>query len=89
VGTKLYVRNLNPETTERELYDLFAGIGGVRSVLVPVDRVTGKNKNLCTVEMESSALAKLAQHKTNGLIFNGLPLEVAENRPPNLRSSPV
>ena len=89
MGTKLFVRNLNPEKTEHELHDLFAGIGTVQSIQVPVDRITGQNKNLCTIVMGSSALAQQARRKTHGLLLNGLPLEVSENRPPDLRSSPI
>jgi nucleolin len=89
MGTKLFVRNLSPETTENELYDLFAGIGRVNSILLPINRITGENKNLCTVDMDSIELARLAAQRVNGVVLRGLTLEVSENRPPDLRSSPV
>jgi RNA recognition motif-containing protein len=89
MGTKLFVRNLSPDTTENEVYDLFAGVGRVKSILLPINRITGQNKNQCIVDMDTVELARRAVQKVNGAVLHGLTLEVSVNRPPDLRSSPV
>jgi RNA recognition motif-containing protein len=89
MGTRLFIRNLSPKTTEAELYELFAQVGKVSLIHLPIDFITGDNKNHGTVEMATIELANEAVRKVNGRVLNGRGLQVTVNRPPDLRSSPI
>ncbi|KAF8383202.1 hypothetical protein PRIPAC_72344 [Pristionchus pacificus] len=53
----VYIGNLNPSTTERELRELFSSAGEVRNIALPIDRVTGLGRGFgfCNFLNESSA----------------------------------
>ncbi|HNB52614.1 MAG TPA: RNA-binding protein [Anaerolineales bacterium] len=53
--TKLYVGNLDYETTEEELQNLFVQAGTVKSVMLIKDRDSGRSKGFGFVEMENQA----------------------------------
>jgi RNA recognition motif-containing protein len=36
MGTRLFIKNLSPDTTENELYDVFAGIGRVSMISLSI-----------------------------------------------------
>jgi cold-inducible RNA-binding protein len=57
---KLFVGNLSNTTTEAELRSMFASAGGVDSVELIKDRVTGQAKNFGFVTMSSEAAAQKA-----------------------------
>ncbi|MFP4492136.1 MAG: RNA recognition motif domain-containing protein, partial [Spirochaetaceae bacterium] len=54
---KIYVGNINYNTTEEELQDLFKDYGDVQSVNIIVDRYSGQSKGFGFVEMESAEAA--------------------------------
>jgi RNA recognition motif-containing protein len=89
VSTRLYIKNLSPETTENELYDLFVGIGRVSMISFSINHSTGTSKKHCVIDMESDDLARVAVRKFNGHLLNGCQLQVSDRRSPDLRSSPV
>jgi RNA recognition motif-containing protein len=89
VGTRLYIKNLNPETTENDVYDLFAGVGRVSMISLSGSHVAGASKNYCVIDMETAELAREAVRKVNGRLLNGFKLEVSDRRSPDLRSSPM
>ncbi len=51
MGNKLYVGNLDFQTTEEDLALLFSGAGEVRQVNVITDRETQRPKGFAFVEM--------------------------------------
>ncbi|KAF8387073.1 hypothetical protein PRIPAC_76215 [Pristionchus pacificus] len=53
----VYIGNLNPSTTERELRELFSIAGEVRNIALPIHRVTGLGRGFgfCNFLNESSA----------------------------------
>jgi len=53
MSKKIYVGNMNYNTSERQLQDLFGQYGEVSSVNIIVDRFTGKAKGFGFVEMEN------------------------------------
>jgi len=71
MGTRLFIKNLSPDTTENELYDVFAGIGRVSMISLSINHLTEKTKNHCVIDMETAELAREAVRKFNGRLLNG------------------
>jgi len=85
--TKLFVGNLNHNTTENDLEDCFAQAGSVASVNIMMDRATGRSRGFAFVEMGSAEEAQKAIDSFNQKDFQGRPLTVniarpREERPP-------
>lgn len=78
---KLYVGNLNYETTEEELREYFSAAGTVSSVNLIKDRVSGRAKGFGFVEMENDEEADKAVEMFNGKEFKERTLTVNEARP--------
>ncbi|MFP4266449.1 MAG: RNA recognition motif domain-containing protein [Spirochaetaceae bacterium] len=75
---KIYVGNINYNTTEEELQDLFKDYGDVQSVNIIVDRYSGQSKGFGFVEMESAEAASAAISALNEQEFGGRRLRVNE-----------
>jgi RNA recognition motif-containing protein len=78
MSKKIYVGNMNYNTSERQLQDLFAQYGDVTTVNIIVDRFTGKAKGFGFVEMENPEAADAAIAALNGQEFLGRQLRVNE-----------
>jgi RNA recognition motif-containing protein len=81
MGTKLYVGNLSPNTTEAQIQDLFKASGNVVSCTLIMDKVTSKSKGFAFVEMGSEAEAAKAMADCNGKEVDGRALKVNEAKP--------
>lgn len=81
MGNKLYVGNLDFQTTAEDLTELFAGAGEVARAQVIVDRDTQHSKGFAFVEMVSPEDAAKAISMYNGHALNGRALVVNEARP--------
>jgi len=81
MGKKLYVGNLGYNVGNRELEQLFAAYGSVRSAEVIMDRTTKQSKGFGFVEMESDQEARAAVAALNGKEIEGRPITVNEARP--------
>jgi len=81
MGKKLYVGNLGYKVGNRELEQLFAAHGSVRSAEVIVDRTTKQPKGFGFVEMESDQEARAAIAALNGKEIDGRTVTVNEARP--------
>ena len=81
MGTKLYVGNLSPDTTDSQIRDLFKQSGNVVSCQLIMDKITGKSKGFAFVEMGSEAEAAKAMADCNGKELDGRPLKVNEAKP--------
>mgnify|MGYP003353645942 CR=1 FL=1 len=86
MGMKLYVGNLNYQTTNANLEELFAAYGEVRSAQVIMDRDTGRSKGFGFVEMSTPEEAKAAITALNGSQMDGRPLTVNEAKPQEPRT---
>ncbi|MDO5575951.1 MAG: RNA-binding protein [Fibrobacter sp.] len=73
MAQKLFVGNLAFSATEDAVRDLFAQYGEVTSVNVVTDRMTGRARGFCFVEMENADEAVAA---LNNQEFEGRPLKV-------------
>jgi RNA recognition motif-containing protein len=82
----IFVGNLNFNTTEDELRQLFAAYGNVDRVSIMTDRDTGRSRGFGFVEMSSSEDGEKAIAALNGTQLGGRKLNVNEARPKTERS---
>ena len=80
MGKKLYVGNLAPDVTDKDLEELFAQAGECESVAVITDRATGQSRGFGFVEMSSSGDAQKAIQQFDGHELKGRALKVNEAR---------
>ncbi|HTL34761.1 MAG TPA: RNA-binding protein [Kofleriaceae bacterium] len=83
MSNRLYVGNLPFHATEDLIQQKFAACGEVREVALMLDRMTGRSRGFCFVEMATSEGAQKALNDLNGQDFEGRPLrvDVAQDRP--------
>jgi RNA recognition motif-containing protein len=79
---KIYVGNLPFTATDVEIRTLFSAHGTVESVVLPVDRETGRPRGFGFVEMSTSDASRAIQN-LNGVDMGGRPLKIneAQDRP--------
>lgn len=78
---KIYVGNLNFQTGEDALRELFAQYGEVEEVAMITDRETGRPRGFAFVTMGDAGQANAAIEALNGQEFEGRALAVNEARP--------
>ena len=78
---RLYVGNLNFNTTEYGLRDAFGAFGSVSSVNLVTDRDTGQPRGFGFIEMDDANAAQGAIDGLNGTQLDGRTLTVNEARP--------
>lgn len=86
MNNKLYVGNLSFSTGEAQLRELFAQAGVIRSVTIPMDRITNQPRGFAFVEMESPADALKAIKLCNGQELDGREIKVNEAKPQEART---
>ena len=81
--SKVFVGNLDFNTTRDEVQSVFSQVGNVRDVFLPNDRETGRPRGFAFVEYENDEDAAKAIEKFNGYELSGRALRVnaAEDRP--------
>lgn len=87
MGKKLYVGNLDFQTTSADLSELFAGAGVVVSAQVITDRENQRSKGFAFIEMAKEEEALKAISLYNGHLLNERALLVSEARPREERPS--
>jgi cold-inducible RNA-binding protein len=80
MSVRLFVGNLPYDVTEIELRELFAPAGTLTSVVIPVDRETGKRRGFAFVEFADRAQAEEATRRFNNQPFKGRTMTVNEAR---------
>ncbi len=78
---RLYVGNLNYETNETALRDLFSEHGEVEDVSIITDRDTGRSRGFGFVTMPDRSEAEQAIETLDGQDLEGRNLKVNEARP--------
>ncbi len=78
MSKKIYVGNMNYDTDNSALNELFSSFGEVLSVKVIEDQFTGKSKGFAFVEMENEEAAFAAINELNGKEVEGRTLKVNE-----------
>ena len=86
MNNKLYVGNLSYNTSETALRELFGKAGAIRSVTIPMDRMTNQPRGFAFVEMETPADALKAIKLCNGQEIDGREIKVNEAKPPEART---
>ena len=79
MASKIFVGNLNFNTTREELETLMAQVGAVKDVFLPTDRETGRPRGFGFVEMADGGAKAIAG--LNGKDFGGRALNVNEAQP--------
>lgn len=84
MSNRLYVGNLPFHATEDLISQRFATCGEVREVALMLDRMTGRSRGFCFVEMATQEGAQKALSDLNGQDFEGraLRVDVAQERGP-------
>src|SRR4030088_2175631 len=77
----LFVGNMNFQTTESDLRELFAPFGQVTRIHMAMDRETGRARGFAFVEMPNDAEAAQAMTALDGKEVGGSNLKVNEARP--------
>lgn len=80
MSARLFVGNLPFDVTEAELKELFAPVGPLSYVFLPVDRETGKRRGFAFIEFSDEAQAAEALRRFNEQQFKGRPLALSEAR---------
>ncbi len=78
---KLYVGNLNFDTTEDDLKTFFSEVTEVNRVNVIRDKFTNKSRGFAFVEIDDAGKANLAISTLNGKALGGRNLKVNEAKP--------
>ncbi len=90
MASKIFVGNLNFNTSKEELETLMGQVGQVKDVFLPTDRETGRPRGFAFVEYAAEEDAAKAIEKFNGHELSGRALRVnaAEDRPRRTGGAP-
>lgn len=78
MNAKVYVGNLNYQTTDSVLQSFFETAGRVKSARVVMDRETGNSRGFAFVEFHDSSDAQKAINDLNDVELEGRPLRIRE-----------
>src|SRR5512136_1798605 len=77
---RLFVGNLPYEMTEPDLREFFSSVGPLSSVIIPVNRETGKRRGFAFVEFSDPAHAAEASRRFNNQPLKGRAITINEAR---------
>lgn len=77
----IYIGNLSPEVTDKDLQEAFETFGEVTSAKVIKDNFSGASRGFGFVEMPKNAEADSAVKGLNGKELKGKALKISEARP--------
>ena len=86
MAKNVYVGNMNYDTNEEKLRQLFEAHGEIATINIIMDRYSGRPKGFAFVEMATEEGAKAAIAALDGQEVDGRTLKVAEARPRRPRS---
>jgi len=81
MSVRLFIGNLPYTATEAELREHLSSVGVPASVVLPVDRETGRPRGFAFVDYADRAVAEAAISRFDQQPFKGRPLAVSEARP--------
>jgi cold-inducible RNA-binding protein len=81
VSVRLFIGNLPYSASEAELREHLSRVGEPTSVVLPVDRETGRPRGFAFVDYADRAVAEEAIRQFDQQPFKGRPLAVSEARP--------
>lgn len=77
----IFIGNLNFQTTEEQLQDLFIPFGEISSVKIVTDKFSGRSRGFAFVEMPDQKQGENAVNDLNNYILNSRSLVVNEAKP--------
>jgi cold-inducible RNA-binding protein len=80
MSVRLFVGNLPYDMTEQDLREFFSPVGQLSTVIIPVDRETGKRRGFAFVEFSDPAQAEEASRRLNNQPFKGRSITINEAR---------
>ena len=80
ISSRVFVGNLQYETSAQELETLFSQVGQVVEVVLPVDRMTDRPRGFAFVEFGDASAVAEAINRFDGTEFGGRMLQVSEAR---------
>ena len=80
VAKEIYVGNIDYQTKEKDLTELFGKFGRVLSVSIPLDYSNERNRGFAFVRLDSEDSAESAIRALNGTIFQGQTLRISWSR---------
>ena len=80
ISSRVFVGNLQYETSAQELETLFAQVGQVVEVVLPVDRMTDRPRGFAFVEFSEASAVAEAIDRFDGTELGGRMLQVSEAR---------
>jgi RNA recognition motif-containing protein len=80
ISSRVFVGNLQYETSSEELEQLFSQVGPVAEVVLPVDRMTNRPRGFAFVEFSEATAVSEAISRFDGTEFGGRMLQVSEAR---------
>lgn len=83
----IFVGNLNFQTTEEQLQDLFTSFGEVESVKIVTDKFSGRSRGFGFVEMPDQTQAEKAISELHNHTLNSRLMVVNEAKPKNNNDS--
>jgi RNA recognition motif-containing protein len=86
MSVRLFVGNLPYDTTEADLKEFFSSVGPLSTVIIPVDRETGKRRGFAFVEFSDPAQAAEASRRLNNQPFKGRNITINEARAKEART---
>lgn len=78
ISHKVFVGNLNFQTTQSELETVFGEVGEVQEVFIPVDRASGRPRGFAFVEFADADGVQQAIEKLDGKEIGGRAIRVNE-----------
>lgn len=76
----LFIKNLAPDTREKDLHELFSRHGTVRAIKLPMDVFNGGCRGIAMIDMEGHE-AREAMARLDGANLHGQAIRVQEDRP--------
>lgn len=77
----IFVGNLNFQTTEEQLHDLFLPFGEVSSVKIVTDKFSGRSRGFAFVDMPDQTEGENAINNLNNYVLSSRLLVVNEAKP--------
>lgn len=81
MSVRLFIGNLPYSATEADLREHLSSVGAPTSVVLPVDRETGRPRGFAFVDYADRGVAEQAIQRFDQQPFRGRPLAVSEARP--------
>lgn len=77
----IFIGNLNFQTTEQELENLFSPFGEVTSLKIITDKFSGRSRGFAFAEMPNQSEAEQAISDLNDYMLNNRAIKVVEAKP--------